>query len=130
MRSSRQMSPSNVILGSVPPQNMPIIIKKPPPMLKLNPVPTKISMRLLTPRVMRLAKAEHKALRMIIPSPKGVNVNALIEPQLSMSMPKKPRIQPNILRGVSLSLGNTAQANNTRVKTLNELRIAARAPSL
>ena len=70
------------------------------------------------------------ALRIIMPSPKNVNCPPPPLPTLSMSMPVMPMAHPSIFFGVRRSLLKNRQASSTTRKTLKELRMAARAPSL
>ena len=83
---------------------------------------------LFTPRVINPAKAPHSAFIIIIPSPNHVKFPLSFPPRFRAKIPKNPIIQPNILRKDILSLLKNTQANITTVNTLNELRIAARAP--
>ena len=76
------------------------------------------------------AEAPQSALRIIMPSPAHVNWPLSAPPRLSDTMPAMPTAQPTILRMVILSLLKNKQAMTTTAKTLSELRMAAREPSL
>ncbi|CUQ45716.1 Uncharacterised protein [Segatella copri] len=85
---------------------------------------------MLKPRVSREALAPHRALRIIIPSPRNVKLPLSFPPRFKARMPRKPMMQPNAFRHVILSLLKKMQARITTVKTLIELSIAERAPAL
>ena len=75
-------------------------------------------------------KAEQRALSTIMPSPMRVKRPLSAEPTLSIRMPVMPMAHPRILRRVRRSVLKNRQASNTNRKVPNELRMAARAPSL
>ena len=130
MSSRSMMIPKRVMRGSVPPKIIPCSTNINPPNPKLYPVPTKMSMRLLNPRVIKLALAEQSALRIIIPSPQNEIFSVFKPPIFRMRIPINPMVQPMILRASNFSLGKKTHANSTSTNTLIEFRIAARAPAL
>ena len=122
--------PFKVTAGSVPPEIKPKITSSKPPPPKLYPVPTKISTLLPNPRVIRLAKAEHIALSIIMPSPKRENELSLLLPKFKANIPPTPTMQLINLLRVKRSLLKNMQAKITTKNTLSELMIEALAPSL
>ena len=65
-----------------------------------------------------------------MPSPSQVNRPLSVPPKFSDRMPEKPTMQPMIFFTVMRSLLKKMQARMTTEKTLSELRMAAREPSL
>ena len=131
IRARRINIPLIVTTGRVPPESKPKITSSNPPPPKLYPVPTKISTLLPNPRVIRLAKAEHMALSIIMPSPKRENeLSLLLLPKFNANIPPTPTMQPINLLRVKRSLLKNRQAKTTTRNTLNEFMIDALAPSL
>ncbi len=122
--------PFGVIVGTVPPAASPIPISMAPPIARLHPVPAKILIRLLKPRVISPAKAEHSVLSRIIPSPDIVNEFPLLPPIFRRIIPDMPIAHPITLFPVRWSLLKNMHAKMTNIKVPVELRMAAREPSL
>ena len=130
INASSTQTPEGVMLGSVPPPQAAGRSNRKPPSERLMPVPTKTSTMRQRRRVMRDAKAEHTAFRMMKPSPSRVKCPLSAFPAWSAKMPAMPTAQPATLWRCMRSLLKKTQAKMTTRKTLSELRMAARAPSL
>ena len=120
--------PIREIFGIVPLLIIPVIMSKAPPMPKLYPVPTKISILLLKPGVIIEAAAPQRAFNRIIPSPQNVNLPLALLPRFKVSTPIIPSTHPKILLLDSLSLLKNTPAIITTINTLIEFNIAALAP--